>query len=201
MILLIGVLMNYERFYNAYRVDFPKLSQPEVDGLNYLLNGLDADNSLTTREKAYILATVHHETATQGTDKGYQPVREFRTSNSAELKYGYKTRIGKNLGNILPGDGARYIGRGYVQLTGRANYRNMGQDLGIPLEENPDLALIPEYSYQILVVGMKKGRFTGKALNGARDFVQCRKIINGTDKAGLIAGYAERFLNALEKAQ
>lgn len=193
--------MNYEKFYNSYRVDFPKLSQAEVDGLNYLLERLDKDTTLTLREKAYILATVHHETAAQGTGKGYQPIREFRSSNSAEIKYGHKTRIGKTLGNILPGDGAKYIGRGYVQITGRGNYRNMGQELGIPLEEQPDLALIPEYSYQIMITGMKKGMFTGKKLNGAQDFVQCRRIINGTDKAGLIAGYANHFLNALEKSQ
>lgn len=46
----------------------------------------------------------------------------------------------KNLGNNQPGDGPKFIGRGILQLTGRANYENMSKILGIDLVNNPELA-------------------------------------------------------------
>lgn len=49
----------------------------------------------------------------------------------------YEGRV--DLGNIQPGDGVRFKGRGYIQITGRANYTRIGQELGIPCVANPDL--------------------------------------------------------------
>lgn len=65
-----------------------------------------------------------------------------------EFLYGSDTAKGQALGNILPGDGAKYIGRGYIQLTGRANYARYGKLLyeqkllssAKELVDNPDLA-------------------------------------------------------------
>ena len=57
----------------------------------------------------------------------------------------------KRLGNVKPGDGARYHGRGFIQLTGRENYRRAGQALGIPLEQNPELAARPDIAAKIAV--------------------------------------------------
>jgi predicted chitinase len=54
-----------------------------------------------------------------------------------------------DLGNTQPGDGAKYHGRGFVKLTGRSNYRSYGQALGVPLEDNPDLALDPDIAARI----------------------------------------------------
>lgn len=51
---------------------------------------------------------------------------------------GYEGR--KDLGNIQPGDGKRFMGRGDIEITGRGNYRAAGQRLGIPLEDHPELA-------------------------------------------------------------
>jgi hypothetical protein len=56
-----------------------------------------------------------------------------------EKKYGYKTKTGKGLGNTQEGDGAKYKGRGYIQLTGRANYEQVGNLIGIDLVNNPEL--------------------------------------------------------------
>jgi putative chitinase len=48
-----------------------------------------------------------------------------------------------DLGNAIPGDGKRYKGRGPIQLTGRANYRKYGRDIGIDLEQHPEIAAVP----------------------------------------------------------
>lgn len=55
----------------------------------------------------------------------------------------------KNLGNTQPGDGPKFIGRGVLQLTGRANYADYSKKLGIDLIANPDLAATPEVSVKI----------------------------------------------------
>jgi hypothetical protein len=54
-----------------------------------------------------------------------------------------------DLGNTEPGDGVRYHGRGFIQLTGRANYRAYAAALGLPLEAEPDLALEPGVAARI----------------------------------------------------
>jgi predicted chitinase len=66
-----------------------------------------------------------------------------------DIKYSPKTA--KILGNKHAGDGARYHGRGFIQLTGRDNYRMAGQALGIDLLNHPDLASKPDVAAQIAV--------------------------------------------------
>jgi putative chitinase len=60
-------------------------------------------------------------------------------------------RKAKILGNTKPGDGARYHGRGYIQLTGRDNYKRAGLSLGLPLEQNPEMVEQPEIAAQVAV--------------------------------------------------
>ncbi len=65
----------------------------------------------------------------------------------AERIYGLgNPSMARRLGNTQPGDGYRYRGRGFMQITGRANYREMGIKVGVNLEENPDLAAEPLYA-------------------------------------------------------
>lgn len=142
---------------------------------------------------AYVLATVRHETAGQ-----FRPIKEFGTGKYFEARYGGR----KDLGNVHSGDGALFCGRGYVQITGRRNYRVFGHLLGLPLEAQPDLALDHETALRILVIGFRDGLFTGRKLSDyvsgtRRDFVGARRCINGQDRARLIAGYAEGYLREL----
>jgi predicted chitinase len=60
------------------------------------------------------------------------------------------------LGNTEVGDGSRYKGRGYIQLTGRANYRQIGEDIGIDLENNPELMLDPKIARKATVAWWKR---------------------------------------------
>ena len=77
----------------------------------------------------HFLAQTAHESA------GFRTLEEFASGAAYEGR--------KDLGNVNPGDGKRYKGRGMIQLTGRANYRVFGQKIGIPLEDKPELAMDP----------------------------------------------------------
>jgi putative chitinase len=55
----------------------------------------------------------------------------------------------KNLGNSEAGDGPKFIGRGVLQLTGRANYTSMAKKLGVDLVNKPELACQPDISTKI----------------------------------------------------
>lgn len=171
-----------------------KISQKQVDGLHALdfMWGAYGDEDIA--KFAYVLATAFHETA-----QTMQPITEFGPKT-----YFKKYDGRKDLGNTEPGDGYRFRGRGYVQITGRLNYKMWGDILEIPLTAEPDLALVPDYAGRIAVEGMMTGVFTGKKLSDyindkRRDFVGARRIINGQDRARLIAGYAASFYAALKE--
>ena len=137
---------------------------------------------LSQQQTAYVLATATHE------------------SHLGRFMEEYEGR--SDLGNTQPGDGVRFKGRGYVQITGRRNYEDWSNRLGVDLVGNPELAENPDIAAQILVIGMRDGTFTGRRLdtyiNGSgTDFINARRTVNGTDRASLIAGYAGNFNTAL----
>jgi putative chitinase len=112
----------------------------------------------------------------------------------------YANRIGN--GNEASGDGWKYRGRGLPQTTGKANYQWAKALTGIDFVSNPDLMLSMEPSVKTMFEGMILGRYTGKKFadyftNTVTDWVGARRIINGLDKAQLIADYAKRFHSAL----
>ena len=142
----------------------------------------------------YILATVLHETA--GT---FRPIKEYGGTRYFERLYdafkastASRRQRAKRMGNTEAGDGAKYCGRGYVQLTWKRNYEKMSDILGVDFVNNPDLALDSEHSADILVIGMRDGLFTGKSLDDYITYDKCdllgaRKIINGKDNRKKIA--------------
>jgi hypothetical protein len=193
---------NHQSFFNPYVTGFGNLTTTKSKGLETLLGFIEADQTITdVKWAAYMLATVKHECADT-----YEPITE-RGQRSYFDKYETGTPIGANLGNTEPGDGYLYRGRGYVQITGRANYKRLSSILGLPPDNDliakPDLALQPDIAYKIMSHGMVKGLFTGKKLqdyinSSNADYREARRIINRLDKAELIQDYAVKFESILK---
>jgi len=197
--------MNRQAFFDHFRgrndVLGPTLDNDEVSGCEAIL---DAMAGTPLAWCAYALATAYHETA-----HTMQPIKEYGGPRYFTRMYditGQRPNLARSMGNTTPGDGPKFCGRGYVQLTWRVNYIKAGLELGEPLESQPDLAMRPDIAARIMRQGMEKGWFTGKAfahfLSGAVDrkaYLNSRRIINGLDKAGQIADYALKFEAALIK--
>ena len=180
--------MNRDRFFPAIRASVFRgfLNQGQVDGLNDILDAYELEHPvvLDYRPLAYMLATAFHETAAT-----MQPIEEYGKGRG--LAYG------------RPFNGRVYYGRGYVQLTWLANYQAMSSIVGVDLVTNPERALVPSIAFKIMSYGMENGVFTGHKLADyitptKTDFFNCRRIINGVDRAAMIADYAQDFLQGLD---
>lgn len=140
-------------------------------------------HGLLRNQLAYVLATTYHETAAT-----MHPIHEYGSDKYLQSKPYYP-----------------FVGRGYVQLTWDYNYRKAGEKLGVDFLTYPNLLMTPMYAAPIAILGMKEGWFTGKRLATyitlkKSDFRNARRIINGLDKADLIAGYAKEYDTLLKAA-
>lgn len=201
------------------------LDQVQVDSINAILKAWKQYGDGDNRKLAYILATAQNES-------NFKPISEnlnytsaeriqkvwpkrFPTVDSAKPYVKNPRKLanmvyGGKLGNTEPDDGYEFIGRGYVQLTGKDNYWKFSTLVGYDLVETPDFAKSIEPAARILVIGMIKGMFTGKLLASyinttLCDFFNARSIING-DKTRMegkvsvgtkIANTAQKFLDAM----
>lgn len=204
---------DYGRFYDFLRSNKmlgPSISAPEFDGCDKIIRAC-AKAGWGVSWTAYALATTYHETA-----HTMQPVKEIGGTSYFTRMYdiqGNRPAKARELGNLTPGDGAKYAGRGYVQLTGKTNYtkataklRALGYD--VDLVADPDWAMEPEIAAAILVLGMREGWFTGRDIDddlpasgpaGLNQFIASRDIINGRDKQAEIAAYAVDFQTGLQQ--
>lgn len=188
----------------------PTISATEFRGCDAITRAC-ADAKWPLSWAAYALATAYLETNHQ-----MIPVREaYWLSDSAAAAYfrrmydieGSRPAKARELGNTSPGDGARYPGRGYPQLTGKKNYLKAGTALGVDLVGHPDLALEPSVAAQIMIRGMREGWFTGRDIDDdlptsgpatREQFIPSRDIINGKDRQNDVADYAVQFQKALQ---
>lgn len=184
-----------------------RLSTAQVRGVETILAVWATTAQTDIRWLAYILATAFHETSAT-----MQPVRETLASSDAKAisildrafaagklpsvktPYWRRDKAGKS-----------WLGRGFVQLTHEANYRAASKAAGVDLVADPAKAMDADVAARVLVFGMISGLFTGKRLadyfgNGKDDPVGARRIVNGTDKASLIATYYRAILDALKAA-
>lgn len=139
------------------------------------LNGLVAFDLVDKPMVLTALATIRAET------ESFEPVAEARsrynTSPSGHHFDLYDKR--RDIGNKGAPDGERYRGRGYVQLTGRANYERYAKVLGVKLADKPELACEPDIAGRILAAFLKdKERVIKQALVEG-DLRAARRAVNG----------------------
>jgi peptidoglycan hydrolase-like protein with peptidoglycan-binding domain len=123
------------------------------------------------------LGTIRAETA------GFVPISEgishFNTSGKSHPFDKYDHR--DDLGNRGPMDGPDFKGRGFVQLTGRANYKEHGEAIGLgnQLIDNPDLANQPDIAAKLLASFIKSKEHAIRNALAGGDLAEARKLVNG----------------------
>lgn len=177
------------RIAAGYIISVARLPLTEERRTNvlHLFTAIEAAHITDTNQIAYVLATVAHEC-------GFRSIREIRAKKGTTV---YRMQ------QAYWDTG--YFGRGFPQLTWKKNYEKFEKLLNQPLVNNPDLVLDPEIGAKILCIGMRDGLFTGKRLSdyiptgGKPDFMNARRIVNGTFMADKVAEKAEQIYLLLEK--
>lgn len=154
----------------------PALSGAESAKIANVLAIAATEADITTPQRvAAFVAQLAHESAR------FRYLEEIWGPTQAQKKYEGR----KDLGNVQYGDGYRYRGRGWIQLTGRANYRKYGKILGLDLEGSPHLAAQPEVATRIATAYWRTHDLSTLADRG--DFRGITRRINGG-----LNGYRDR---------
>lgn len=139
-----------------------------VTALNSAMQEFDIN---TPDREAMFLAQVAHESG------GFHYVKELASGQAYEGR--------RDLGNTEDGDGVRYKGRGLIQITGKSNYRDCGESMGVPLLDSPEILEQPEYAARSAAWFWGVHGLNDLADRG--DFLRITKRINGGTN-----GYPER---------
>jgi len=123
------------------QVQAPAQQSPLVNQLKAVATA----NGIQGTELAQFLAQCAHETA------NFASMEERGSPAYFTKKYEQHKKTARILGNKVKGDGERYKGRGYIQLTGRDNYTRAGAALGLPLAQQPELAARPDVAAKVAV--------------------------------------------------
>ena len=149
--------------------------------LPYVTAALTSEGLTTAPLILAALGTIRAET------EGFVPISEYPSQFNttpglpAFSAYDAGTKPGKSLGNTKPGDGARFRGRGFVQLTGRANYEKYTARTGVGIDKSPDLANAPEVAAVLLAMFLadRQKELTTALTATPPDYRKARKLVNG----------------------
>lgn len=144
-------VFDFVRTFNAVRGDYGFMPLRE------------SDEEETRRRLRFFLAQVAHESA------GLVYTRELASGKAYEGR--------KDLGNVKAGDGVRFVGRGYMQITGRANYEAMARDLHADCVNHPELIEQPRWALLSALWYWKRNNLNRFARNDS--FTGLTKAING----------------------
>jgi putative chitinase len=137
----------------------------------YLTSAMEEFEINAKLRQAAFLAQIAHESGE------FQYMRELWGPTEAQKRYEPPSEKALELGNIYPGDGKRFMGRGAIQLTGRDNYRKYGIFLRVDLENHPDMAADPDLCFRIAAAFWKKNGLNELADKGEFKMITWR--ING----------------------
>ena len=214
-----GCKIDEDFFFTNYNIEFPNKDRnnnviPMSENTKSSLRKMfESTSEYYANEKrccnlkhiAYMLATAKLETANT-----FNPINEYGGNSYFERMYdpvlgkdSNRRQMAKDNENTTQGDGVKYHGRGFVQLTWKKNYRRMKEKFGVDLINHPEKALEHELAMKIMIYGMEEGSFTNKKLTdyineSKTDYLNARRIINGTDRASDIKNYAEKIEKCLK---
>jgi hypothetical protein len=180
--LLPPVAMQIKPELAAIRALFPQTKPSNiVRFLPYVTDALEAMDLVDRPMILAALATIRAETA------GFVPISEYPSKeNTLPGKppfsaYEPGTALAKKLGNRRAGDGARYCGRGFVQLTGADDYEQYSQQIGLQarLVQVPELANAPEVAAVLLARFLADSADQIRAALAKSDFSAARQLVNG----------------------
>lgn len=149
---------------SQFKAIFPKAPQSYFLPLSAAMKEFKIN---TPQRQAAFVAQVAHESG------GLKWFKELWGPTEAQLKYEGR----RALGNLQPGDGKKYRGRGPIQITGRANYDRFGKFLNIDLINNPELAEQPIVGFRIAACFWDINGCN--ELADGNNFTRITRVING----------------------
>ena len=161
---------------DSVRALFPATKPANIDRYLPYVSAALAACGLTDRPMILAaLGTIRAES------EGFLPIAEFPSQfNTLPGQAPFSAYEGRKvLGNTKPGDGARFKGRGFVQLTGRHNYEKYGPQIGVDLAANADLANAPEVASVLLAQFLANWADRMRPALAKDDFLAARKLVNG----------------------
>ena len=200
------------------KIKLPQLNSQSENNLRRLVKGIIDYYSQSDYEKcniprlAYMLATIRVESYNWRKRIFFGILEEDISYEKAEVDYGCgltarRAGVARKNGCRIDGDGYKYRGRGFVQITWRINYEKFNGINGIDFGLEPEKIMDFDTLIKVTVDGMEKGLFVkgetlSKHINAEKkDYKSARRIINGQDKDWIIAEYAQGIEECLMNAK